>query len=135
MTRYEDWPLRLAAAIEAARGRPFSWGAQDCCLFAADVVRALTGEDLAAPFRGRYASRAQAVAILGARGGLEAVVTSVLGAPLATPLLARRGDVVMVATADGPALGICADRGVCWLTGPAGLVRCWLRDAARAWRV
>jgi hypothetical protein len=53
MKRYEDWPQRLVAAIEAARGRPFSWGAMDCCLFAADVVLAMTGVDYAAGFRGR----------------------------------------------------------------------------------
>lgn len=132
--RYEDWPRRLAAAIQAARARPFQWGEADCALWAADVVLGLTGEDLAAAFRGRYATRAGAVALLGARGGLEAVVTAALGEPLASPRLARRGDVVMVSTAEGPALGIC-DGAVGWFTGPTGLVAQRMSDWTKAWRV
>lgn len=134
MRRFEDWPRRLAAAIEAARTRPFTWGRHDCALWAADWVLACTGEDLAAGFRGRYATRAQAVALLGARGGLEAVVTSALGAPLATPRLARRGDVVSVTTDEGPALGVC-DGPRAWFVGPHGLIAKPMAAWTTAWRV
>ncbi len=134
MRRFEDWPRRLAAAIEAARGRPFSWGEHDCALFAAGVVRELTGEDLAASFRGRYRSKAEAVAILGARGGLEAVATSALGAPLGTPALAQRGDVVLVQTDEGLALGICCGPHAA-VTGPQGLAFAPMPAWLKAWRV
>lgn len=54
MTRVEDWPERLAAFIEQRRKMPFAWGSNDCALFAADAVCAITGVDLGEPFRGRY---------------------------------------------------------------------------------
>jgi hypothetical protein len=133
--RFEDWPRRLAAALEAARRQPFSWGEQDCALFAAGVVLAMTGADLAAAFRGRYATRAGAVALLGARGGLEAVATEALGAPLANARLARRGDVVMTGSEDGPALGVCGAGGLCWFAAPGGLTTRPLTAATMAWRV
>jgi hypothetical protein len=132
--RFEDWPGRLACAIEGARARPFEWGAHDCALFAAGVVEQLTGHDFAAEFRGRYASHAEAVAVLGARGGLEAVVAGLLGEPRSFPALAQRGDVVLVDTALGPALGVCAG-GHAACAGPEGLqfvpMDCWLC----AWKV
>lgn len=134
MRRYPDWPERLAMAIEAARERPFAWGFHDCCLFAADVVRELTGEDLAAPFRGRYASRREAVALLGARGGLEAVLDAVLGPRRPTARLAHRGDVVLAQTDEGPAVGICCGYRAAF-AGPHGLT--FLKPAAwsASWRV
>lgn len=134
MRRVEDWPQRLAAHIEKARERAFSFGENDCCLFVSDWIHACTGEDFAAAFRGRYATRAQAVALLGARGGLEAVVTAALGAPLSTPMLAQRGDVVMVATDEGPALGVC-DGAVAWFVGPKGLAEMPMAQWTKAWRV
>jgi hypothetical protein len=41
LTRREDWPSRLAAALEEARDKPFKWGSHDCGLFAADCVLAI----------------------------------------------------------------------------------------------
>lgn len=134
MRRVPDWPSRLAAAIEAARGRPFCWGAHDCLLFAAGVVQAITGVDPAAEWRGRYDSRASAVHHLATRGGMEAVVTVSLGSPRAYTVLAQRGDVVMVQTPDGPALGICngADAAC---AGPLGLTFAPMTRWLRAWQV
>ena len=138
MTRYPDWPSLLTAEIDRARKRPFCWGGlsggQDCCLFAADVVFALTGRDFAESFRGRYSSRAEAVALLGARGGLEAVVTGCLGEPLPTALLARRGDVVMVDTPEGRALGVVVGAKAVG-AGPQGLTFVPMAGWLKAWRV
>lgn len=133
--RFEDWPQRLAAAIEAARGRPFCWGAHDCALFAAEVVQALTGIDFAAEFRGRYASKAEAVGLLGERGGLEAVVTAVLGTPRPSPILAQRGDVVMVVTDEGHALGICNGAHAACAGREGGLVFKPMPEWRLAWEV
>src|SRR3990167_1641823 len=134
MKRFPGWPRRLDDAIEAARERPFSWGSRDCALFAADVVKARTGEDLAASFRGRYSSRAEAVALLGARGGLEALVGATLGPALPTALLARRGDVVMAKTEEGPAVGVCCGAKAAF-AGPQGLTFLPLAAWAAAWRI
>jgi len=51
VSRPPDWPERLLAALAAARDRPFRWGEHDCCLFAADLIEAVTGVDPAAAFR------------------------------------------------------------------------------------
>lgn len=134
MRRLWDWPRRLASAIEASRAKPFVWGEHDCALFAAGVVHELTGQDFAAEFRGRYDSHAGAVALLGARGGLEVVVTAALGAPRALPRLAQRGDVVMVDTDLGPALGVCAG-GYAACAGPEGLQFVPMERWQRAWEV
>jgi hypothetical protein len=134
MKRFEDWPRRLAAAIEAARGRPFCWGEHDCLLFAADVVHAITGLDPAASWRGRYDSRAAAAHHLSELGGLEAVVTGALGTPLSHPTLAQRGDVVMVDTNEGPALGVCNGANAA-CAGPEGLTFKPMPVWRLAWRV
>ena len=55
MKRLEDWPERLAAFVEARRAMPFRWGQNDCALFAADAVAAVTGVDLAERWRGLWA--------------------------------------------------------------------------------
>ena len=101
--RLADWDARLSAFLEARRARIFAWGSNDCALFVADGVLAMTGQDLAADFRGRYSTSRGSVRALrkwGA-GTLEATVAaSFADRPIG---FARRGDIVMH---DG-ALGIC----------------------------
>lgn len=140
MTRHPDWPARLAAFVEGRRKAPFSWGGggggQDCALFAADAVLAITGEDPAAAFRGRYSSETgsrRALLRFGA-GDLEGTATGILGAPLASPLLAQRGDVVLMDRPTGPALGVCLGE-VSALADRAGLAFLPTAEARVAWRV
>lgn len=106
MVRREDWPLRLAAFVEAARARPFSYGDWDCCLMAAAWVNEATGVDHAADLCGRYADEPGAAALLADRGGVQAIATAALGNPI-RPAFAQRGDLVMIETPRGPALGVC----------------------------
>ena len=42
-----DKAALLARFIEERRRMPFTWGSNDCCLFAADWVLAATGRDIA----------------------------------------------------------------------------------------
>ncbi|MGE0270292.1 MAG: hypothetical protein AB7M05_08890 [Alphaproteobacteria bacterium] len=136
LCRYEDWPTRLEAAVETARTKPFSWGTVDCCLFAADCVEAITGQDLAAPYRGKYKTRRGALSILKRTygGGVEAAANNALGMPLEAKLMARRGDVVLFDGVEGPALGICVGANCAYL-GKAGLVFLPLQITSMAWRV
>lgn len=127
----ENWPEILAYEIQAAKRRPFSWGTHDCCAFAARVVGAMNGKDVAAGFL--YQNEVQARALLEVFGGVEGIATSVLGEPIPA-LTAQRGDVCMVDTPDGPALGIC-DGAWIWCAAVAGLNRRPLADARKAWRV
>ena len=74
---------RLPEILERYRNAPFEWGECDCCLFAADVVRDLTGVDYAAEFRGRYSTKIGAARLIKPHGDLEGFVSSVLGPPRA----------------------------------------------------
>ncbi len=50
-----DWAERLADYFDEVRYKPFAYGTMDCCIFVADGLRVMTGVDLMADFRGRYA--------------------------------------------------------------------------------
>lgn len=126
--------MRLAAAIAAARARPFAWGANDCVTWAADVRLALTGEDLATGWRGRYSTPRGAARLIRRMGfrSLTAAVTAALGAPLPSVLMAQRGDVVREGAVE--AFGICAGRMALFLS-PDGLTERPIEDCGMAWRV
>lgn len=136
-SRFSDWPERLDAALERARKTEFHWGEHDCCLFAADVVQAMTGHDPAAGFRGKYSDEAGAAALIAAHGSLKGLVRSVLGDPV-HPSRARRGDIVLgpVPTAGGTQAGIGVCVGRQWAVPlPTGLRFLPLAAAAAAWRI
>ncbi len=140
MNRFPDWPERLHAEIEAAHERPFSWGRHDCALFAADVVRAVTGEDIAAWFRGRYKTRRGAYGALKrfAGGGLEQAMDKqavARGMAAIRPALAQRGDMVLVDTPEGPALAICVGRFAAQVAESGGVAFADMSLARRAWAV
>ena len=143
LRRAHDWPARLHAAVEAAQVRAFAWGSADCCLTACDCVLAMTGVDPAAWFRGRYttASGARRSLKAFAGAGLESTVeriTRELAMPEVPPLMAQRGDVVLIEANECPpehlALAVCL--GPCIAAqGPECLSMVPLARALRAWRV
>lgn len=132
--RAEGWEVRLAEAVEAARHRPFEWGVHDCATWAADVRRALTGEDMAAEWRGRYRTALGAQRLIRRLGHstLAEAVAAKLGAPLPTVRLAQRGDVLL--DPEGAAVGICGGRIGMFLSAD-GLTDYPLRSCSKAWRV
>jgi hypothetical protein len=73
MKRCHDWPEKLAAFIESRRHKPFAWGSNDCCMFPADGVAAITEPaiDLAAAWRGKYGDDFGAVRLIAEAGGLR----------------------------------------------------------------
>ena len=73
---------RLHALVLDRYDKPFAWGIRDCCLWAADAVYAVTLRDMACDIRGSYWSARQAARVLRDRGGLEAMVTQRMGAPI-----------------------------------------------------
>lgn len=133
VVRYPDWPRRLDAAIEAARGRPFCWGTHDCMTFSASVVQALTGWDPAPRWRGGYDGVRSALRLMARNGGMAVMVTRTLGDPV-SPASAQRGDVVLRCDELGPALGVCLGA-KCAFVSPEGLVQRPLGECVQAWRV
>ena len=131
--RNAHWPLKLDAAIEAARKKPFAWGEHDCCLWAANVVRDLVGVDFAAEYRGRYSDPRGALEQLAAHGGMETIATGALGDPIPAKM-AQRGDVVLVTSEGRPALAICAGATAA-APGQDALVFVPMAQWVKAWRV
>jgi len=134
--RYPDWPERLAKFIDAARMKPFVWGENDCCLFAMDCVAAITGQDLAQPYRG-YTSQTQALRLLNRSGGIAGIADAVAAKydiPEITPLTAQRGDVCLFDIGRGDTLGIRAGEYI-YAPGFKGLIGFPALQAVRAWRI
>lgn len=136
MRRKQRWPSILAEQIEAARDKPFAWGSHDCALWAADVVRAMTGEDIAAAYRGAYdderSAREAMLRIDG--GGLRAIGNRAFGPALNNVAMAQRGDVALVDVDGREAAGIVAGPRVA-VPGPDGLQFAPLDSIVAAWAV
>jgi hypothetical protein len=96
--RRYDWRARLADTIEAQRRRPFT-GDYNCAIFAADCVCAMTGVDLAAPYRGM--SFDAAVAAMQANGYPDLCALVAAHLPEIAPAFARAGDVAAFAVSSG----------------------------------
>ena len=101
-----DKAALLARFIEERRRIPFAWGSNDCCLFAADWVLAATGRDLAAEYRGQYATALGALRFVESAGGVEGLVQRA-GGRRVDAKLARRGDVIARDVGNGTGLGVC----------------------------
>ncbi len=101
-----DKAALLARFIEERRRMPFAWGSNDCCLFAADWVLASTGRDLAAEYRGQYATALGALRFVQSAGGVEGLVERA-GGRRVDEKLARRGDIIARDVGNGTGLGVC----------------------------
>ena len=144
LTRKVDWQERLYQFIDARRARAFVWGRQDCGMFAADGVREMTGVDLASPWRGQYKTAKAAKRTVGKRDLLAFVNTSTNLPPHNNLRNARRGDLVMLKTANSvlasdahcpeQTLAICIGASAV-APGKAGLVNVKMCHAIAAWRI
>lgn len=132
--RHPDWRDRLVAYLHSARVRPFEFGQHDCSLFAADCVAAMTGVDMASDWRGRYATMRGGLRVLRKAGFDDHVALAAAHFPEVTPLLAQPGDLAVVPTDDGPALGVVQGEAV-YVLGPRGLGLVSILSAVRAFRV
>lgn len=83
MKRRNDWPTELANFLLKTRKTPFKWGENDCCLFAANAILAMGGDDVAKDVRGRYATAVGARRIMKNLGAANVVelLTQRLGEP------------------------------------------------------
>jgi hypothetical protein len=130
----EDWQTPFFAYIEAARAKPFAWGVNDCCLFTAGAVDALTGSTYAAQVAANYTDEASALAYLASFDSFEAAISHWADAPSLAPNFAGPGDIVLIDTRSGPTAGVCL--GVhCAFVAPGGLAYLPRVCIARCWRI
>lgn len=140
LERITDWPGALAAFIDDRMYRPFAWGRNDCVLFAADAVLAITGHDFAAKSNRLYRTAQGAVAVLRRLGVVDvaALAEKALSGPqrvAATRVsFARRGDVGLTEL-DGRKMLAIAGSGI-WM-GPGGDGMAFVKPERilRAWAI
>jgi len=131
-TQPQAWLARFHALVAQRLRTPFAWGTHDCCLWAADCVRAISGQDPATGLRGSYSDAAGAARLVTQLGGLHALGSR--AGPSIRPLMAGVGDVGLVDHDGRQTLAVCIGTG--WLA-PAkdGLAVLPLAHALTAWKV
>ena len=102
--RLPDWRPRLVAYLARITATPFAYGTHDCALFAAGAVEAMTGEDLAAPYRGRYGSLKGGLKCLAKAGAADHVALIRARCDQIAPAFAAVGDIAVI----GPEAAISA---------------------------
>lgn len=132
--RAPDWRTRLTAWFAAHAREPFVHGRHDCALFAFGAVAAMGGPDLAAPWRGRYTTLRGGIRLLRRDGHEDHVALAASALEEIAPARARPGDLAVVSTPEGPALGVVSGATV-HVLGPAGLALVPRGEAVRAFRV
>lgn len=132
-SRVHDWQLRFAALVQERMAAPFVWGQHDCCLWAADVVQAITGLDPAAALRGQYASERGALRLVRQLGGLPAIASAALGHPVKAGF-ATVGDVLLITHERRTTLAICNGSSLL-APGAQGLAAIAMPLNCPAWKV
>jgi hypothetical protein len=142
--RLEHWATRSYDRFLISRAfTPYKWGENDCALFVADGIEAITGVDIAADFRGKYDDQASAMKAIKtiAKGKTIADAIAFCAAKYSIlewhqPLFAQRGD---IATFNNEGRLIC---GLIHLNGrdivapgDSGLQRFPITLIDRAWHV
>jgi len=146
LKRTQHWATReYHTFLHERRSQPFAWGKHDCCLFAADGIKAFTGTDIASDFRGKYNDQASALtAIHSITGGGRTVADAAAWVAKKHgltewkhPLMAQRGDLAVAKNGDGSMIvGLIHLNGRHIVTvGEKGSLRLPISSILRAWHV
>jgi hypothetical protein len=136
VVRRNDWPEVLTKFLAENRLRPFRWGSWDCCLFACNGIREITGVDVAAKYRGRYQTMLGAFRLIGGSVRNVAVEVASLHGFAKHNLVedARPGDVVL-ATLAMETLGIVSLARTGIFVTTMGLASFPLSLTTEAWKI
>lgn len=132
--RKQDWAKRLVAYVREVAKKPYQPGKHDCALFVAGCVKAMTGADHARGLRSKYTTIAGGVKQLKKLGYADHVDFVAQHYTECPPLMAQQGDIAVVPTPEGDALGVVQGRFL-WVVGEGGIGLLELKDAVRAFRV
>jgi hypothetical protein len=142
LKRQKHWDTRAFHKFLVARARaPFKWGANDCALFAADGIQAITGVDIAADFRGKYSTEADAMELIKTVTGGETIADAAAWCARKhnlvewpKPFYARRGDLVVFQAPTGAMVaGLVHLSGQLVGVGEKGLFIFPISKTLRAW--
>jgi hypothetical protein len=133
--KHPDWHRRLINFLVSQQNAHFIWGQNDCCLFACACVLAITGTDPMAQWRGKYTTELGAKRYLKKYGGgtILNAFNAVFG-PIKPRLNANNGDLILIDTDQGDAVGIMQGCQV-WAVGPAGLITLPISKAIGCWPI
>lgn len=143
MKRKQDWDVQLHEYIESEIDKPFAYGSNDCAMFVAGAVLAMTGTDLAESYRGKYNDLKSSLQIIkDVTGGstVEDVMNHAAQefgiSECPSIYFAQRGDVVLLENDGSPALGIVHFNGTHALfVSESGLHKLPLKQCLKAWEV
>lgn len=144
LTRVQHWATRaFHTFLLESKDKEFAWGSWDCCMFVADAIQAITGVDIADDFRGKYSDQASAMQVIKTVTGGSTVADAAAYcavkhglSELQSPLMAQRGDLVIVKDAVGLVAGVVHLNGRhVVVVGEGGLKRQPITNVTRAWRV
>lgn len=134
--RSPDWRPRLAEYMAEIARLAFRPGRHDCALFVAGAVKAMTGQDLGADWRGKYRTLTGGQKALVRAGFADHIALVASLCPEVQPALAQVGDVAVLPSGDGEflALGIIQGPKV-YVLEPGGLALVSRLHAKRAFTV
>lgn len=129
--RVDDWPSRMFEVVEARRIAPFEWGQNDCVIFAAACIAAITGSNPIADLK-PWKTERTAMKRIAEVGGFEAWLDARY--QRVEWYDAMRGDVGLLVQSDGPIIVVNVGNGWC---GPSedGLTTSPHGSVYMAWRV
>lgn len=137
MPLISNWPKALSDFIEKNKYKNFSWGENDCIMFASSCINAITSNDPAAQWRGKYSTALSAARIFSDFGGFENMIDTVSSdfGYIDVPVnKSQRGDLVMHTQRRWPACGINLGS-LSAFAGVDGLVLIKTKMCVRAWRI
>ena len=129
------WRIVLHDYLQSIKTKQFQWGEHDCCLFAANCVREITGKDPARKYRGKYNSQRSAYRVLKDLDGgdVEAAFNVVFG-PLKPRLNATDGDLALIETNLGKTVCVVFG-GTVWAVSFDGLITLPFKRVIGIWPV
>lgn len=148
LQRIQNWPTLLSNFIDKHRHLPFTWGSNDCCLFACSAVQLITGVDPAESWRGKYDSVASAMHLAQVRGCFSVAeiaqsMANQYNIPSCSPMMAGRGDIMLFKSNSvvglGHTLGV-VDGNVIYSPGidkleSIAIASVWLDPQTKAWKI
>ena len=130
----ETWKADLRSYLAAQADAPFAYGSADCGSFAGGAIEAMTGENPHAAVAGKYKTMAGALRALKRLGHEDHIAYAASVLNEIDPLYAQFGDVAVVDSPEGPALGVVVGSHI-EIRTPVGRGVVPLTDAVRAFRV